>query len=136
MEIAAVAGRGLGVNLRDYILFWPGVIATILLALLVSGWLARMLHRSQVVAFVLVFSVGLIAAATLTPGRDALLFGVPGTGSCELTQVRLPRIGELLSPNETSLNVLLFVPLGIVIGSLIRSRLALVLLALAVALPF
>ena len=136
MVIAAIAGRGLGVNLRDYILFWPGVAATIFIALLVSGRVARMLDRSWATAFALVFSVGLIAAATLTPGRDALLFGVPGSGSCEVTQVGVPSLRELLSVNETSLNVLLFVPLGIVIGSLVRSRLAMVLLVAAVALPF
>jgi len=136
MVIAAVTGRGLGVNLRDYILFWPSVVVALVLALLVSRWLARWMHRPWAVAFALVFSIGVIVAATLTPGRDALLFGIPGTGSCDLSHIELPGLRELLSPNDTSLNVILFLPLGVVIGYLARSRLALGLLAAGVALPF
>ena len=136
MLIAALTGHGSTINLRDYIWFWPGVVVTVVIAFVASGWLARTWQRPRAVAFGVVFSLGLIAAATLTPSRDALLFGIPGSGTCDLSGFRPPTLSDLRSLNDTSLNVLLFVPLGVTVGIAWATRRTLPLLAASVAFPF
>jgi hypothetical protein len=135
MFIAALTGRGLAVNLRDYIWFWPGVVVAVIVAAAASGWLGRVLRLPRAVAFGLVFSLGLIAAATLTPSREALLFGIPGPGTCDLSGF-LPSLGDLRSFNDTSLNVFLYIPLGFTVGIAAATRRTLVPVLVSVALPF
>ena len=135
MSIAALTGRGLAVNLRDYIWFWPGVVVAVIVAAAASGWLGRALRLPRAIAFGLVFSLGLIAAATLTPSREALLSGIPGPGTCDLSGF-LPTLGDLRSFNDTSLNVFLFVPLGLTVGIAAATRRTVVQAAASVALPF
>ena len=136
MIIAAVTGRGLALNLRDYIWFWPGVAVAVIVAAAASGRLARAWRLSRAVAFGLVFSLGLIVAATLTPSRDALLFGIPGPGTCDLSGFLPPALSDLRTLNDTSLNVLLFLPLGLTVGVAAPSRRTLALVVASVALPF
>jgi hypothetical protein len=135
MLIAALTGRGLAVNLRNYIWFWPGVVVAVIVAVAATGWLARAGRLPRAVAFGLVFSLGLIAAATLTPSRDALLFGIPGPGTCDLSGF-LPTLSDFRSFNDTSLNVFLYVPLGLTVGIAAATRRTLGQAAASVALPF
>jgi glycopeptide antibiotics resistance protein len=88
------------------------------------------------VAFVLILSLGVIVSATLTPQSEALAFGAQGSSSCNLSRLELAPLDELLAVNETSLNVLLFVPLGAAIALLPSTRIELVLAVAAIALPF
>jgi len=50
-----------------------------------SARTARSIGSARTFAFGLILSLGLIASATLTPSRDALLYGVPGIGTCALS---------------------------------------------------
>ncbi|MEX1297280.1 MAG: VanZ family protein [Candidatus Limnocylindrales bacterium] len=106
-----------------------------LLALALSRVVADRLGTGRAVAALLLFGFGLVLSATLTPTGLALHGSVTET-SCDTTRIGLAPIAELVSVNFTSLNVLLFVPLGLSIGLLPRTRaMALITLA-AVALPF
>jgi hypothetical protein len=136
MIMAAPFPRGLGFNLTDYALFWPVVAVTVIAAVVAGAWAARAGRGRAGIVSGLVFSLGLIAAATLTPSRDALLFGIPGTGTCDLSHLVLPGLGDLRALNETGLNVILFVPLGATVGfaSVLRRRPAVI--AGSIALPF
>jgi hypothetical protein len=125
-----------GVNLRDYAWFWPGLAFTIGLALVMSDRLARTMGGSRLFAFGLIFSLGLIASATLTPSRDALLYGMVGSGTCDFSGFDRPSLRQLLNFSETSLNVILFMPLGITVGFAQRRRLLLALLGASLLLPF
>jgi hypothetical protein len=125
-----------GVDLADYAWFWPGTVFTIGLAFAMSIRLAQAVRIPRVVAFGLILSLGLIASATLTPSSDALRYSVIGSGTCDLTQTVRPSLRELLSFDETSLNVLLFVPLGITVGLAASPRQMLALLLGSIALPF
>ncbi len=122
-------------NINDYVLFWPGVVVAVVVAALASGWMAGAMRRPRPVAFGLAFSVGVIIAATLTPGRDALLFGIPGSGRCDLSDMALPTIVDLRTFNDTSLNVLLFLPLGLTVGYAEASRRTLALALASLAFP-
>lgn len=127
---------GAGFNLADYALFGPAVLVVLVVATVSSARLARAMDRPWALAFALILSVGIIAAATLTPGRDALLFGIPGSGSCDLSNVALPTIRDLRSFNDVSLNVLLFLPLGLTAPFAGPTRPTVALLAASVAFPF
>lgn len=84
----------------------------------------------------MVFSLGIILFATLTPLRSALETGDAGTGICDFSRLGFAPIGQLNEFNDTSLNILLFVPLGLTLGLLpVSARMAVVLMA-SIALPF
>jgi glycopeptide antibiotics resistance protein len=115
--------------------FLPGLAVSVLIALGAARRVAIALRASQLLAFGLVVSVGAILAATLTPNVGSLE-PPPGNTFCDLTRMSLAPLEELLSLNsEPSLNVLLFLPLGLVMGLLPRSAGKVALLAGAIALP-
>jgi hypothetical protein len=106
----------------------PGVILVALASLLLAGPVARRLGDPALTAWALVASLGAILVITLTPSPD-----VPQATGCNLRFVPLTLDG-LLDINDRSMNVLLFVPLGLVIAGL-RPRHRLAWLVVAVALP-
>jgi glycopeptide antibiotics resistance protein len=114
----------------------PGVAIAGLVSLAASGAAARALDVRRPVAWLLIMSLGAIVAATLTPQWEALAFGAQSSSTCNLTRLGLAPLDELLAVNETSLNVLLFVPLGAAIALIPSSRIKVVLVVAAVVLPF
>lgn len=111
--------------------FLPGVAASLVVSLAVSGSISRLLCVRRTVGWGLVMALGIIVSATLTPRGDA----VP-VASCDLTMLGPASLARLLTVNETSLNLLLFIPLGTVLGLLPRSRRKVVIVAAAIVLPF
>jgi glycopeptide antibiotics resistance protein len=116
--------------------FLPGIAASLILASLLMTPVQRALRTGPALSWALIVSLGFVLSATLTPAQEALDFGTVGSGSCDLSRVGLAPLRELLRLNETSLNVLLFVPLGVSIAFLPRSRLKAAILVAAIALPF
>ena len=114
----------------------PGTAIALVVSLAVSGAVGRSLRVRRPVAWVMILSLGIILAATMTPPSEALAFGAVGTGSCDFSRIGLAPLHELLEFNETSLNVLLFAPLGASIAFIPRSRLKVVVIIAAIALPF
>jgi len=123
--------------LRDFAWFWPGVAITIVLAIVLSPNVARGLKVRWPIAMILIFSLGFIASATLTPSREALRFGTVGTGTCDLGRIGIASIRELiLHPGDPTFNVILYIPLGMAIGLFPWSRRKAALIVAAFALPF
>lgn len=120
--------------LADYAWFWPGVATSIVLGIVLSRRVARALKVRRTVAMTLLLSLGLIASATLTPSREAVRFGTIGSGSCDLGRIGPASLAELLAFGDPTLNVLLFIPLGVVIGLFPASRRKVVLVVAALAL--
>jgi len=116
--------------------FLPGIVVSLVLASLLMAPVQRMFRSGPLLSWSLVVSLGVIVSATLSPSREAIDFGAVGTGFCDLSRVGLAPLRELLRLNDTSLNVLLFVPLGVSIALLPRSRLKAVIVVGAIALPF
>ena len=116
--------------------FWPGVLVSLVAGTLLAVPVGRTLRIQQVLAGVLLFSVGIIVAATLTPLRGALEMGAVGTGTCDFSRLGLAPFAELRYRNETSLNIVLFVPFGLGISQVTQPRLRGTLLLAAIALPF
>jgi len=117
-------------------LFLPGLIVAFVVGLATAPRVARFMRTSPAVAFLLIVNVGAILAATVTPDADALLDGVASVGGCDLTRIGLPPFEELVRIDDTSLNVVLFIPLGLAIGLLPATRRSAYVAAFAVLLTF
>lgn len=123
-------------GLGDYVGFLPGAALSAFVAAVLAGRVGRSLDVSQVTAWLLMVSIGVVLSATVTPSREALDYGASGVVACDLGRVGLARWREYLSVGTTSLNVLLFVPLGALLGWLPSSRRRTSLVLAAVVLPF
>jgi VanZ like protein len=114
----------------------PLLVPGVAIAVIVGVWLAPAVATrtglSPLLAGALVFTVGAIVAITLTPGSGPGSFGRSVCGDL----FPAPRLWQLVSlSSEHGLNVVLFVPLGVLIGLIPRVRpLAMVALG-AVAMP-
>ena len=115
-------------------LFLPGMVIVVAIGLKVAPAAARRLGCSLLVAFLLVISLGMIVSATLTPLYGAMTAGISSTGTCDTSRPGWAPLSTYLHVNETSMNVLLFVPLGVTLG-MIPGRRGLILVAGALVLP-
>jgi hypothetical protein len=106
----------------------PGVLLVAVAAVFLAGPVARRLGDPPLTAWALLASLGAILVITLTPSPD-----VPDALGCDLRFVPLTP-DALLAVNDRSMNVLLFVPLGLAIAGL-RPRRRLAWLLVAVGLP-
>ena len=113
--------------------FLPGLAVAAALAAIAGPWLGRLLRIGGIHAAVIILSLGAIIAATLTPLRGWPDFALPPI-PCDLRRVGLAPFSELLGLNDTSLNILLFAPLGAALALVPRAGWRL--LAGAAALPF
>ena len=110
---------------ETYPWFLPGLLVVLPISIAGSGPVARRLGIRRALAWLLVLGFGVVLAATILPGRESLDFGFGpgdfGRGMCDLRRTR-PAFSALFSINNSSLNVLLLIPLGVAIGLLPRSR--------------
>ena len=116
-------------------LFVPAIVITILVAIAGSRVVGRDLGAPRWVAFLLIASVGLIAAATVTPLRSALDGVTAIEAVCDLHRFGPAGVWHGLYLTDAGLNVLLFIPLGVAVGLLPRSRRAAAVLAAAALSP-
>jgi glycopeptide antibiotics resistance protein len=116
-------------------LFLPGLAAVALLGLVVCRWLAVRLGCSPLHAWILVVSLGIVLAATLTPLRAALDQGPTGPKPCDLSRIWFAPLEVYLRPGDIPGNVLMFIPLGLALGLLPASRARVPLILGALLLP-
>jgi hypothetical protein len=114
----------------------PGLIVSLVIGLVTARWVGRRLEVHPAVAVLLALGLGLVLAATLTPLRDALEDGAIGPGFCETSRfVPIPP-WRWLRLSDPTLNIAMFVPLGVAIGIVPPSRLKAGLIIGALCLPF
>ncbi len=114
----------------------PGVAIALVVSVVASGVVGRTLRVPRPVAWAMVLSLGVILAATMTPQWEALAFGARGSSRCDFSRIGLAPLREYFRFGDTSGNVLLFIPLGVTIAFVPRSRSLAVVLIAAIALPF
>ena len=121
----------------DYVGFIPGVVISVLVAVAIRGRVARRLRVNRIHAVLLVISLGVVLAATVTPSREALLgIGPQAPPRCDMSRLGFAPWAAYGHLTDTSLNVLLFVPLGVLIGVMPESPYRWPIILGAVALPF
>ncbi|MCP9958736.1 VanZ family protein [Streptomyces sudanensis] len=108
----------------------PGIAASLLLALLLCKKLGRYVGLWNVAAFLYIVSLGMVASITITPSLSEFT-----SSFCSLEFPSPVSPGELAGTNQRSLNVLLFVPLGLA-SALTRRRRGLLVGASSLSLPF
>ena len=116
--------------------FLPGLALWTAGAVIASPAVATALRVRRFLAFSVLVSLGFVLLATLTPTAVALSGTDVPYEWCNLERLTLPPLAELLSVNDTVRNIALFVPLGLTIGFLPRSRRTALVITLAFALPF
>ena len=114
--------------------FLPVIVLTAVTAAVVSVPVGRLIRSPAWVVFVVIGSLGLIAAITLTPTPTAIF--APPVSTCLVDRLRPPHLSQLTSPNEISLNVALFVPLGVACALIRRWGQVVVAAFLAFWVPF
>ncbi len=121
--------------INDVPLFWPAAVLVLALSAWLAGAVGRLLRTSPWLAFAWLAAIGMIFAATMTPSVAAFIPVDRGPG-CVLHEFAPPPLKDLLYPNETSLNVALFVPLGAACGLLRRWLSVAATAMLSAGLPF
>ena len=116
--------------------FTVGVLCSLAAGLLGGAPLSRAIGVPPALAVALLVAIGIVLSATLTPHRLALEGGALGTGTCDFSRLGLAPVDKLASVNDTSLNILLFVPLGFTIALFPRSRMMGIAVIAALVLPF
>jgi len=114
----------------------PGVVVSILIGLVVARPLSRWLGTSFGVALLLVVGFGAVLSATIPPDHDGLLDLASRGWTCDLSRTGPASPLSYLRIGEASLNVLLFVPLGLAVGLLPGSRRAMLVGAIALTATF
>ncbi len=102
-----------------------------LIAALVLCWpLAKLTGSSVLVMFGVLASLAAIGAFTLTPGTP----GFEQVGC--IYNIAQPTRSDLVRPTDISLNILLFIPLGLFLSWLRKPAVVVIGIALAALLPF
>jgi glycopeptide antibiotics resistance protein len=115
---------------------WPGIAIALVVSIVASAAVGRTLRVPRPVAWAMILSLGVILAATMTPQWEALAFGAQGSSTCDFSRIGLASLTDYLRFGDTSGNVLMFIPLGVAIALVPRSRRMAVVLIAATALPF
>jgi VanZ family protein len=115
--------------------FLPALAVTTTIAFAISGRVARLLRTMPWIAFLLVASAGAVFAATIPPDGDGFSGGSSTFGTCDFEPIGLAPLPQYLYFGDTSLNVILFVPLGLAVGLLGRSPSTALVLVAVLALP-
>ncbi len=115
--------------------FLPGLVVALVLGLLLVRPVARWLAIGHLNAWLLLTSVGLVLGTTLTPSPLAVAFGVHGAVGCDLSRIGPAALEVYGRLDDPILNVVLFVPLGVILGALPSSRRRTALLVAGTFLP-
>ncbi|WP_371500085.1 VanZ family protein [Kitasatospora sp. NBC_00374] len=96
-------------------LFWPGVLCSLLLAALLSRPVGRLLRAHRAAGFLSVLALGGIITLTLLPDTRLPLWENAryAVQQCSFDRVGPHPLAELFTATQSSLNVALFVPLGL-----------------------
>jgi hypothetical protein len=126
--------RRFAAQFGDYAGFGPGIVISLVVSLATSGLVSRLMGISRAHGWALVMALGVILSATITPSREAIQFGAQGSGTCDFTSLGVG-LSDLRHLDESSLNVLLFIPFGIAIGLCPDSSAKRLMLAFALVFP-
>jgi glycopeptide antibiotics resistance protein len=120
--------------MSDFPWFLPGVEISALVAIVTSRFAAEKLAVRRALGGALIFWLGVILSATMTPSISGLSDPDRVMAWCDLSRIGPTSLGQLDTFNDVSLNVLLFVPLGVLVYA--TARRSWKTLMWAAALPF
>ena len=124
-----------GCKLNGLTWFLPGVAVSLVASRFLASRASDALHVGRWVAWLIVLSVGVIIAATLTPIRAPIGIDIAVGRPCDLARHWLASPTEIMAMSDVTLNVVVFLPLGFAVGWLPVSWRTAAVLAAAIALP-
>ncbi len=114
----------------------PGIAVTLVLSVPASGPVGRWLRVRRGIAWVGLFSLGVIVSSTLSPLRPDVVVPSDLDRTCDFARTWLAPLGDLASDWDATLNILLFLPLGWAIGLAPWSVRKIIVMSGAIGLPF
>ena len=115
--------------------FWRGVVVSVVVGLLGAAPTAHALRAERSLAWLLVVSLGVILAATLTPIHAPNGIDTSSMRPCDLSRHWFASLAEVGAVTDVSLNIALFVPFGFAIALLPTSPRKVGMVAAAASLP-
>ena len=104
--------------LSDVSLLLPGIALAVIAALILAPRVGHAIGGGRGRGALLVFAVGMILSATLTPSAEAIRSGAVGSGVCDLTRFGPASLRSIFTLEDPGFNILLFLPLGVAIGAI------------------
>jgi len=98
--------------------FWPSVAVALLASWTLAPAVARSLRTERWVAWLFIFGIGLIVAATATPIRPPVGVDVEVQRACDLSRRWFATLPEVTSWSDVTLNIGICIPVGMAIALL------------------
>ena len=114
----------------------PASAVAFLVSILASGAVGRALAVRRSIAWLLLFSFGVILASTLSPLDGGGLVPPGGLRTCDLSRLSPASFSDARYGQDVAINILMFLPLGLPIGIAPMSRGKAAAVFGAIALPF
>jgi glycopeptide antibiotics resistance protein len=114
----------------------PGTLAFAIIGVMLATPLSRVLRTHRIVAWLLVVGAAIVIFATLAPLYGVFEPSATGPGRCDMSNLSMIPLADLATRSDRTLNVILFIPVGIAIGLLPRSHWKALLVLTAIASPF
>jgi glycopeptide antibiotics resistance protein len=114
----------------------PGSVVALVVSVLASGRVGAWLGIHRILAAFLLFSLGVIVAGTLSPLRGGGLLQPEAPRACDISRTWLATPLDLVTADDVVINILMFMPFGFALGAIPASWRKVVVILLAVALPF
>jgi hypothetical protein len=115
--------------------FWPGVAVVLVMSWVLAPAVARLLRMDRRLAWLLVLTIGLVLAAEATPLRAPFGIDVTAQRPCDLGRRWFATLPEITAMGDVTLDIALYIPLGVAIALLPLSRRSAVAIAGVLALP-
>jgi len=114
----------------------PGIAVALVVGILAGGRVGAWLGCHRALGALLLFTLGVILAGTLTPLAADEVVPPEARASCDLSRMWLATPSDLTARDDVLLNILLFMPFGFAVGSIPWSSRKVALMVGAIALPF
>jgi hypothetical protein len=114
----------------------PAIAVAFAVSILASGRVGAGLRAHRLLAALLLFSLGVILAGTLTPLAAAEVIPPELRSTCDLSRMWLATPSDLANRDDVAINILMFMPFGFAVGAIPWSWRKVAVMGAAVALPF
>jgi hypothetical protein len=108
---------------------------TLAVSVLGSGALGRWLNVRRSIAWVLLFSVGVILSSTLSPLESGGAAPPDQARTCDLSRTWPASFSDVARGEDVAINILMFIPLGFAVGNAPLSRRKVLVLLAGMTLP-
>lgn len=113
----------------------PGIAVTLVVSILASDAMGRWLRMRQSISWGLLFSLGVILSATLSPLNGSEVVNPEAARTCDFARTWPASVSDVLQGNDVAINIVMFLPLGCAIGIAPLSGRKVLVLVAAIALP-